>query len=480
MRKLEAFILLVILLGGFLVRLYRFNSPVADWHSWRQADTSSVSRNFVNDGFNLLYPKFDDLSNVPSGIYDNPKGYRFVEFPIYNVLQAGSFILFGHFTLEEWGRLVSIFSSLLAAFFLYLICKKHSNISVALFAAFFYLFLPFNIFYSRTILPDQTVITLTLSGIYFFDRWLAEDRRRIIKYLFFCLCVISFSLSLLLKPFAGFFFLPVLVLAFEKWGTELFKKVSMWTIAFLSILPFFLWRIWILQYPEGIPQSGWLFNSGNIRFTGAFFHWIFAKRIGELILGYWGLPILVMGILVKNKRSLFFFSFLASAVIYIFVVARGNVQHSYYQIPIIPAIAIFMALGSSFFINPPKAYISKLISYPIFLVCLIFTLAFSWFGVRDYFNINNPSIIVAGQAVDRLVPKNAKVLAPYEGDTSFLYQTKRKGWASFEKGLPEMIKLGADYLVLVNPKKEDYDIGKTYKIIASSKDYIIFDLHIKP
>src|SRR5437868_3970875 len=103
MKRLEWMLLILILLGGFTVRLYRFNGPIADWHAWRQADTSAVSRNFVNEGFNLLYPKFDDLSNVPSGISENPQGYRFVEFPIYNFFQAGLFVTFDHFTIEEWG-----------------------------------------------------------------------------------------------------------------------------------------------------------------------------------------------------------------------------------------------------------------------------------------------------------------------------------------------------------------------------------------
>ena len=81
MKKLEICLLLFIILGAFIVRLYRFNGPVADWHSWRQADTSAVSRNFAKYGFDLLHPKFEDISNVASGL-DNPKGYRFVEFPI--------------------------------------------------------------------------------------------------------------------------------------------------------------------------------------------------------------------------------------------------------------------------------------------------------------------------------------------------------------------------------------------------------------
>src|SRR2546430_13899902 len=111
MKKFEILFVTLVLLGAFIVRLHGFNNPVADWHSWRQADTSAVSRNFIKYGFDLLHPRYDDLSNVASG-KDNPQGYRFVEFPIYNFAQAGFFKLFGIFTLEEWGRLVSIFSSL--------------------------------------------------------------------------------------------------------------------------------------------------------------------------------------------------------------------------------------------------------------------------------------------------------------------------------------------------------------------------------
>src|SRR5258705_2824233 len=153
-KKIEFLILALILVLGFVVRLYRFNGPVADWHAWRQADTSAVSRNFVNNGFDLLYPRFDDLSNVPSGIHDNPQGYRFVEFPIYNILQAGGFMLFGHLTLEEWGRLVTIFSTLFSSVFIYLLVKKFNSRLPAIFAAFFYTFFPFTIYYGRTILPD--------------------------------------------------------------------------------------------------------------------------------------------------------------------------------------------------------------------------------------------------------------------------------------------------------------------------------------
>ena len=100
---------------GFILRLYKFDAPIADWHAWRQADTSAVSKFFVKDGFDVFHPRYYDLSNVPSGVHENPEGYRFVEFPIYNLVQAIPYKFIGIITIEQWGRLVTIFSSLFQA-----------------------------------------------------------------------------------------------------------------------------------------------------------------------------------------------------------------------------------------------------------------------------------------------------------------------------------------------------------------------------
>ena len=480
MKKAEIFILITIFIAGFVLRLYKFNNPVADWHSWRQADTSAVSRNFIKYGFDVLYPRFDDLSNVPSNYFDNPNGYRFVEFPIYNVAQAGLFKLFGYFTIEQWGRLVSIFSSLLASFFLYLIVKKHQSTLAGLLAFFFFTLLPYNIYYGRTILPDAMMLTTLLGGIYFFDLWLEKDKRIRIYDFRFILSLIFIIVAVLLKPFTLFFTLPIIYLAISKFGFSFLKKWQFWLFLIISVLPFILWRIWMLPYPEGIPRSDWLFNAGHIRFKGAFFSWIFEKRISILILGSWGLPLFILGLLhkIKIKDYLFFLSFLISSLLYIFVIAGGNVQHDYYQIPIIPSLIIFLALGSEYLLKLNNSFLRKSAGILIFVICSLFMLAFSWLSIRAYYNINNPAIVRAGQAVNSLIPPNAKVIAPYDGDTSFLYQINRQGWASFEKELPKMIKMGADFLVIVNPT--GHDVGKTYKIISFTDDYILVDLHQKP
>ncbi len=465
--------LVILLLLSCVVRFYRFDGPIADWHSWRQADTSAVSRNFVTQGFDLLHPKFDDLSNVPSGL-DNPHGYRFVEFPLYNLLQAGLYQNIGFFSLEEWGRLVTITASVSTVFFLYTLGRKYADETVGFFAAFFYGFVPFSIYYGRVILPDTTMIASVCASIYFTMRWLSAKNKRM---LFFLLAVLFAAASLLLKPYAIFFLLPVAVIMLQSFGWSFYKKWHVYVFAVLSLTPLILWRTWILQFPEGIPVSDWLYNGNDIRFRPAFFRWILYERITKLIAGYTGIIFLLTGsyALLQQKNKVFFLSFFLAALLYTTIFATGNVQHDYYQILIMPTVALFFGLGAAYLIKV------KRIGILVVVVSIISMLYFSWMQVRDYFNINNPAIITAGAAVDRITAKDALIIANYNGDTSFLYQTKRKGWASYQKPIDEMRdSLGADYLVLANPTQADEVYGSLYKLVEKRDTYVIYNLHLKP
>jgi len=457
--KIKNTALLMILLLALGLRLYRINSPIADWHSWRQADTAAVSRNFIKRGFDLLYPRFDDLSNIASG-KENPEGYRFVEFPIYNLSHAFLGKTFSFWNLEVWGRLTSIIASLFSLFFLYLIVKKHLGERSALWAAFFFAVLPFNIYYSRTILPEAMMVSMALGAICFFDScWVVS--------------AILAALAILLKPFTVFLIVPaVLYLAWQK----KFKLASLLIYWFASLLPFLLWRWWMSRFPEGIPANDWLLNANNIRFKPAFFYWLFAERIGKLILGYWGVFLFGLGLVVrfKKKEGWFFYIWLTGILAYFIVFAAGNIQHDYYQLLAVPVICVFLAKGADFLLLP-KEYFSCPISYLLLAVCCLFMFSFSWYHVRDFFNINNPIIVKAGQAVDELLPLDAKVIAPYGGDTAFLYQTNRQGWPVGIE-VRKFIKLGATHYVNINFGPETDWLMSEYKVLQKTSDYVIVKL----
>src|SRR5438132_12779397 len=105
-KRFKYLILVLILVGAFLVRLYKINNPLGDWHSWRQADTASMTQIFADQGVNLLYPKYYDVSNLQTGT-DNIEGLRYVEFPIYNLAALAGYKILPRFSIVIVRRLIS-------------------------------------------------------------------------------------------------------------------------------------------------------------------------------------------------------------------------------------------------------------------------------------------------------------------------------------------------------------------------------------
>ena len=105
-------------------------------------------------------------------------------------------------------------------------------------------------------------------------------------------------------------------------------------------------------------------------------------------------------------------------------------------------------------------------------------LAFSWFTIRTYYWINRPDIVEAGKAADAILPKDAKVIASYNGDTTFLYQTQRQGWPlGFD--IDKKIAMGATAYVTVSPSDADgetKDLAARYTVLVRNERYAIIDL----
>jgi len=464
--KKDFFILFFILLVALLFRLYKINIPLADLHSWRQADTAAVARNFVRSGFDLFHPKYDDLSNIQSGI-DNPQGYRMVEFPIYNAIFAYFYKLMPIFSLEIWGRLTTIIFSLIIITIIYYLLLKESSRLSAMFGAFVYAIFPFFVFFSRVILPETPALAFAFLSIFFFYLF-SNKKDKLLSSIFYLLSSFSFAISLLIKPTLIFYLLPIIVLFYRKYKLNLIKKLDFYLYFIIIFIPLAYWRFYIKNFPEGIPLSDWLITSTNtaqglksIFFRPSFFRWIFFERINNLILGGYLTLFFVLGTIAKQKKYLLI-SFVFSALAYIFVFQGGNLQHEYYQTLILPVFAMMIGLGVSFVFENKKNFI-----HPIFVSILVFFLFgfsfyFSYFKIVDYY-LYSQELVQEANIISSLTDPKDLIVTDRTGDTTLLYLADRRGAPSIFRDPIDLKKLGYKYLITssegqINMMKPDFEI----------------------
>lgn len=462
--------LVIIGLIAFLLRLYKIDSPILDWHSFRQADTASVTREYVKNGVDLLQPRYHDLSNIQSG-QDNPDGYRMVEFPMINGLLAVILRSNPNLDLVLLSRFASVLASLITLAGIYYLGYTWSGKTVGVIAILVFATLPYAIYYSRVILPEPFLLATSTSAIALFQYWLKTKR-----WWAYILTFLLLGLSFLLKPFAVFL-APVFIalLIAERNNLKTFNWLAVVFLS-LSIVPVLVWRNWIQNFPTGIPASDWLYNGNGIRFRPAWFRWLIWERVTKLFLGFTSIIFLPLSIIYpKNKELLVYSSWWGGIVAFMIVFATGNVQHDYYQNLMLPILALSLGRGMTILARIFSKKLLPIFSWVIVIILYLAGVGASWVQVRGFYNVNHWEYQRVGKIADELLPADALVIAPAMGDTMFLYQTNRRGWPiGFD--IDQKISAGATHYVTTSKDDEANELKEKYTIIKETDEYLILDL----
>lgn len=462
-------ILLAILVLALSLRLYGLTNSLTDWHSFRQADTASVTREYVKHGIDLLRPTYQDLGNIQSGL-DNVHGYRMVEFPFINAGLAVLLRSFPFLDLVVTSRLWSILASLGTTVCLYYLGKRWANQTVGYLAALVFASLPYAVYYSRVILPEPSFTFFLTASILSFDLWLTTTSRR--RWGWYLLALASFALALLLKPFA-LFFAPILgYLAITKYRWRVFLQPGLYLFG-LSLVPLFAWRHWIQNFPEGIPASSWLLNGDGIRLRPAWFRWLGWERYTKMILGGANL-IVLCSLWAPNKLRQLLVVWGGCVLLYLVVIATGNVRHDYYQSITLPWVALALGQGwwqlAVWLRTRVNLRFSLIVVSGLFLASILISRHF----IIGFYR-TRPDWEQAGQAVDRLTPADAKVIAPAMSDTALLFQTNRTGW-TLGGEIERKIELGAGYYISTAYDDEAQQLAAKYQVIEKTDNHILIKL----
>lgn len=473
LRSPRHWLLLIIVIIGLALRLYKINNPVLDWHSFRQADTASVTREYVKHGINILVPRYHDLSNIQSGQL-NLEGYRMVEFPIVNAVVAGLVLTVPWLEVDLTSRIVSVLFSLGTIVSLFFVTKKYSGAKVAYMTALMIAILPFSVYYSRVILPEPAMLFFFVFALLAYLNWLEGK-----KLYWYGAALLSLSLALLLKPFVVFFTPVLLAMTWAEYGFNYKKAWPVLPLIAVSGMPLMWWREWIQQFPSGIPATNQLFNDFSgmpIRFRPAWFRVLGYERLIKLISGFALFIFFPISLWKISKKEVVIYGVWWLGVLaYFSVFAAGSVRHDYYQVIMIPIVAITLGRGIIMAEQLLKKYLPGHFSAVVVGGIVLAGLLVSGWQVKGYYNINHYEYLEAGAAVDRLLPADAKVIAHAMGDTLFLYQTNRTGWP-IGFSIDEKIEAGAEYYVTTAMDDEAKELEQKYFTVEKTPTYLILDL----
>lgn len=454
----------------------------------RQSIVAEVARNYYQHGFHFFYPELDENGKGPY-LYN-------AELPVHSYLMALGYKLVGG--VKAWAaRLVSVFFSMGALLFLFLFARRLYNEKFALIVLAFAALSPMSLALSRSLQPEAEMIFASVGALYTFYRF--QETRQLKYYLFSAALMF---LAVAAKLYNGYLFIPLFFIAWQFQGSKVFKDPKNFLTIFIACLPLIwyavMWHLGQTQhlaYTPYNPRRGpadkshleLLFSLHYLKITSKTFLVHILTPLGALLFfpGLWGR--------IRNKADQIIYVWFFSTVFLMLVVWRAVIDHPYYQFPLVPVAAFFVAKGAEKLAGLSAA--KKLFKMPWLLVFVavleIASLAYFYKGL--YFIPKRlDSILEAGQAVERLTPPESLVVASFETSAIQLYYCNRKGWtlsvateseAVLIVTLEKYRKEGAGYFVLSNLKEfervpvfEKYLRGR-YPVVAETKNYVLFELN---
>lgn len=496
--------LLAILCLAAALRFTKLDLPFVEPYNSlsRQAIVATVARNFYQHGFDFFYPEIDENGRGPY-LYN-------AEMPIYSYLMAIGYKLSGG--VNEWAaRAVSALFSMGMLAFLYLFVRRLGGERAALAALALAAVSPLNLALSRSIQPEATLLFASVGAIYFLYRYSEGDGSDCLALsaLFLAFAVATKIQSIVyLAP-------PLAYLAWRKDGAKFFRKP---TYAILGLAVFFslLWYAAMFQAgqreeliytpydflknrgPENVPYWS-TFSPKYVALLGKYlvFHLLTPAGAVLAAVGLFVPPAPACrqaGVLAGGRRASnrVFDAWAVGVALYSFVFWRFLLDHSYYQLPLIPVAAYYAGRGFEFLVS--RGFFRR---FWVALAAGLLVLASVATSARFYPGIYSVTpelsrIVKAGEAVQRLTPQGSLVLANYGGSTIQLYYCNRKGWAfdirrprsddALIEELEHRRSKGGAYFVTTTfgqldevPRFKQH-LDAFYPVLERTGDYVIYDL----
>jgi hypothetical protein len=453
----------VLVVAGLLLRLRGFHDPILDHPGWRQGDTAAIARNFATLQYNIFYPQTD---------YDGPPpNYVELELQIVPFLAATLYKLFGIH--EGFGRAISIAFGLgtivvTGAFGRWLFRSSVAGLA----AASIYAALPGSIYYSRTFMPDTTMVFFLTAAIYACARSFWDDEPRAWRGLLGAALLLM--LAFLAKPVAVVAIVPVACAAIARFGLRAtLTRPQTYALAAIAFVPLAVYGSFVNAHAEwhwasGITQKHVIPSlRGALTSPHAFGAKLAAlavvlRMLTRTMLGPFGLAFLVAGFALpfRRREGAILYGWLGAALAYIYVVVTVE-RVDYYMYLVLPLAAL---AGGNLVLRVWLAVRSTArwqIGVAAAALVYVAMISVDRRLIAPYYAYSRINYALARSLDRTLDPHSLVVMGHY--DPSILYYINRKGWEEdpyvwtpFDE--QSAIRKGARSFIAVEPKRLKHNL----------------------
>lgn len=436
-RKMN-YIVAFIIVFLFLLRLpYIDNPPFERYEMWRQSDTESMARNFIDGHFNIFYPQLN---------YDGPApNYVQLEFQITTFIIALLYLLFGYH--YEIARLVPTLFFLGSCLYLFQIAKSYFGERAAVFSTLLYGLYPLTIYFSRAVMPESAGLFFYIGAFYYFDKWIKIEKN---SHIF--LAAIYTALAIATKIPAIFVGIPMLAMALAKYRTNIFKVWKLYLFAIGSLIPPFIYFQWLetiasQNFVSGIAKIHILPKAGTAFFSEEALNFYTTKMPESLT--WVGIILFFLGFFFLNWRKDYPIGVWAIAMIVEVILIVSVIRFNYYLVFIAPLMALLSG----------KVLSTLSITKVGLIISVSFLLVFggwNYYHVLPRFELND-NILTQARVVKEWTDKEDLLIIGTFGP-ELLNASDRKGWRfqlpkdegnlqSSNQRLKKYIEKGAKYFV---------------------------------
>ncbi len=355
---------------GLVGRFYDFDDPPLDFHPTRQLHSMLIARGMY----------YEDLVDAPEEqralAVQQWKSEGQIEPPIMERLTAWGYRLVGTDDLRV-PRFLSIFFWTAGGIGLFLLLSIVVGAKAAVIGLAYYMVLPFPLYASRSFQPEPLMTAAIIFSWWAIIRWAKQNTwvNAVVAGMFS-------GFAIYVKLPALFFVAPAMmaVVFTDQKAIKSITNPQVITMAILAVTPALVYHV------DGIYISGFLQNQTGFRLFPQLltdpFHYLKWKHVIDSTLGIEFFLFGLVGTLVINddRFRAMVFSIFAGYFFYGLVFPYHIVTHTYYQIPLTPAVAIGLSACAAVLIERLPG--RKTFGLAVIAGLLFFWMAYNFWDTR--------------------------------------------------------------------------------------------------